>query len=189
MKGRMQKISIKSDNCLEKNRTESDDYQGVQTYIGITENNLMEVQQTKDGLPERILSPGNLNRACKQELSNKGIGGVDGMQTKELLSRLLNNKSGLLQSIASGKYRPNPVRRVEMPKDGGKKLFDTVSHSQLIELLSKRIKDGRAVSLIHKYLLSVDELYQYLQFPGRPRRMLAERNKRTKNEISKLSVP
>jgi hypothetical protein len=75
----------------------------VQTYIGITENNLMEVQQTKDGLPERILSSGNLNRACKQELSNKGSGGVDGMQTKGLLSRLLNNKSGLLQSIASGK--------------------------------------------------------------------------------------
>ena len=113
----MQKISTKSDNCLEKNRTESGGYQGVQTYIGITENNLMEVQQTKNGLLERNLSPGNLNRAYKQVLSNKGSGGVDGMQTKELLSRLLNNKSGLLQSITSGKYWPNPVRRVEIPKD------------------------------------------------------------------------
>ena len=36
---------------------------------------------------------------------------------------------------------------------------------------------------------AADDLYQYLQFFGRPRRMLAERNKRTKNEISKLSVP
>jgi group II intron reverse transcriptase/maturase len=34
------------------------------------------------------------------------------------------------------------------------KFFDTVSHSRLIELLSKGIKDGRVVSLIHKYLMS-----------------------------------
>jgi group II intron reverse transcriptase/maturase len=32
------------------------------------------------------------------------------------------------------------------------KFFDTVSHSRLMELLSKRIKDGRVISLIHKYL-------------------------------------
>ena len=34
------------------------------------------------------------------------------------------------------------------------KFFDTVSHSRFIGLLSNRIKDGRAVSLIHKYLMS-----------------------------------
>ena len=34
------------------------------------------------------------------------------------------------------------------------KFFDTVSHSRLIELLSKKIKDGRVISLIHKYLLA-----------------------------------
>ena len=32
------------------------------------------------------------------------------------------------------------------------KFFDTVSHSKLIEVLSRTIKDGRVVSLIHKYL-------------------------------------
>jgi hypothetical protein len=85
MKGRKQKISTKRDNRLEKNRTAFEGYQGVQTYMGITENNLMEVQQTKDGLLERILSPSNLNKAYKQEVSNKGSGGVDGMQTKEYL--------------------------------------------------------------------------------------------------------
>jgi hypothetical protein len=50
----------------------------------------------------------------------KAIRGVDGMQTDELRSWLLNNKEALIHSIASGKYRPNPVRRVEIPKDGGK---------------------------------------------------------------------
>ena len=34
------------------------------------------------------------------------------------------------------------------------RFFDTVSHSKLIEILSRTIKDGRVVSLIHKYLPS-----------------------------------
>ncbi|MBM6947048.1 group II intron reverse transcriptase/maturase, partial [Bacteroides gallinaceum] len=34
------------------------------------------------------------------------------------------------------------------------RFFDTVNHSKLIEILSRTIKDGRVVSLIHKYLRS-----------------------------------
>jgi RNA-directed DNA polymerase len=33
------------------------------------------------------------------------------------------------------------------------KFFDTVHHSRLIEILSRRVKDGRDISLIHKYLM------------------------------------
>ena len=32
------------------------------------------------------------------------------------------------------------------------KFFDTVNQSKLIEVLSRTIKDGRVISLIHKYL-------------------------------------
>ncbi|EDV02060.1 hypothetical protein BACCOP_00851 [Phocaeicola coprocola DSM 17136] len=32
------------------------------------------------------------------------------------------------------------------------KFFDTVCHSKLIAILSRTIKDGRVISLIHKYL-------------------------------------
>ena len=32
------------------------------------------------------------------------------------------------------------------------KFFDTVNHSKLIEVLSRTIKDGRVILLIHKYL-------------------------------------
>lgn len=45
----MQKISTLSDNCRQKDRTESESYAGVQTFIGITENDLVEVQFTKEG--------------------------------------------------------------------------------------------------------------------------------------------
>ncbi|KKB45056.1 hypothetical protein HMPREF1212_05324 [Parabacteroides sp. HGS0025] len=221
MKGGMQKISTLRDNCLEKNRTASEGYRGVQTYIGITENNLTEVPFTQDALLERILSPSNLNTAYKRVVSNKGSGGIDGMSTDGLLLWLQVHKEELLSSLRAGGYRPTPVLRVEIPKEGGKrrplgistvvdrlvqqsiaqvlspiyerifsddsygfrpgrschdalrksqlhvnsgykyvvdldleKFFDTVSHSRLIELLSRRIKDGRVISLIHKYLLA-----------------------------------
>jgi retron-type reverse transcriptase len=89
--------------------------------MGITENNLTTIEQTDNGLLEMILSPTNLNRAYKQVKSNKGSGGVDGLGVDELLDYLLNHKDELLQSIIRGKYKTNPVRRVEVPKEGGKK--------------------------------------------------------------------
>lgn len=117
----MQKISTLSDNCRQKDRTESESYAGVQTFIGITENHLVEAQFTKDALLERIVSPANMNRAYKQVVANGGCGGVDKMETEDLLPYLKLHKDELINSLLDGSYRPNPVRRVEIPKDGGKK--------------------------------------------------------------------
>ncbi len=48
----MQKISTISDSCHDGNRTESEGYGGVQTFIGITENNLTEaIYWNKSFLP------------------------------------------------------------------------------------------------------------------------------------------
>lgn len=88
--------------------------------MGITENNLTEVQFAKEDLLERILSAANLNKAYKRVISNGGSGGVDKMETEDLLSYLRIHKDSLIISLKDGKYRPNPVRRVEIRKGNGK---------------------------------------------------------------------
>jgi group II intron reverse transcriptase/maturase len=216
MKGREQKIS--KDTCLQNSRAEPESYAGGQTFIWITENNLTNTDRPEYGMLEQILSPSNLNRAYKRVRSNKGSGGVDKMEVESLKDYLVRNKDQLIQSILDGKYRPNPVRRVEISKEKGtrslgiptvvdrvvqlaiaqilspiyekqfsansygfrpkrnahqalnkcrsyitdgyryavdmdlEKFFDTVNQSKLIEVLSRTVKDGRVISLIHKYL-------------------------------------
>ena len=217
MEGRKQKIS--QDSSRQRDRTASDNNGGAQTYIGITDNRLTEVHLAKEKLLEEILSPANLNAAYKQVVGNKGSSGIDKMSTAELLPYLRQHKDYLITSLYNGTYRPNPVRRVEIPKDNGKtrhlgiptvvdrfiqqaisqvltriydsgfssssfgfrpgrgchqalqqaqriinegyhyavdidleKFFDTVNQSKLVEVLSRKIKDGRVISLIHKYL-------------------------------------
>lgn len=217
MKGRKQKIS--EDTWLQRDRAEPERYAGGQTYIWITENNITNADQPSNGMLEQILSPANLNQAYKRVKSNNGSGGVDKMEVESLRDYLVVHKEGLIQSIMDGTYRPNPVRRVEIPKDNGnmrmlgiptvvdrvvqqaitqvlspiyekqfspnsygfrpnrsahqalnqckdhitegykyavdmdlEKFFDTVNQSKLIEILSRTVKDGRLISLIHKYL-------------------------------------
>jgi len=217
MKGRKQQIS--PDTYPQKNRAEPEGYAGVQTYMRITENNLTDVDKPNYGLLEQILSPSNMNKAYKRVKSNNGSGGIDKMKVESLRDYLAQNKDQLIESIMDGTYRPNPVRRVEIPKDNKKmrmlgiptvvdrciqqaitqilspiyekqfspnsygfrpkrsahqalnrckehitmgykyavdmdleKFFDTVNQSKLIEILSRTVKDGRVISLIHKYL-------------------------------------
>ena len=86
----------------------------------ITETDITDTNMQTEGLLEQILSRENLNRAYKQVKKNKGAGGIDGMQVDELLPYLKEHREELLQSIRDGKYRPKPVRRVEIPKENGK---------------------------------------------------------------------
>ena len=95
----MQKISTLSDNCRQKDRTESESYAGVQTFIGITENHLVDAQFTQDALLERIVSPANMNRAYTQVVANGGCGGVDKMETEDLLPYLKLHKDELINSL------------------------------------------------------------------------------------------
>ena len=207
------------EGSMQKDSAEHEGYAGVQHSVRITENNNTSADETEKGMLEKIVNRDNLNQAFKKVKANKGSHGTDGMKVEELLDYLKAHGEALKQSILDGKYRPNPVRRVEIPKENGKKrnlgiptvvdrviqqaiaqvltpiyekqfsansfgfrpgrsahdairksqghidegyhyavdmdlekYFDTVNQSKLIEVLSKTIKDGRVISLIHQYL-------------------------------------
>lgn len=193
---------------------------GVYAHEWITGNPDTNTDFWTDNLLDTILRSDNLNAAYKKVKANKGSGGIDGMQVDELLPYLKDHRDELVRQLREGKYKPNPVRRVEIPKEEKGKFrklgiptvvdrmvqqaiaqeltpiyeeqfsdnsygfrpgrsahdalakcreyveagyvyaismdlqayFDTVNHSKLIEVLSRTIKDGRVISLIHKYL-------------------------------------
>jgi len=109
----------------------------------ITENNLIDANEPKERLLERILSRDNMNLAYKRVKANKGAGGVDKMQVEDLLPYLVENGEAIKQAIMEGKYKPNPVRRVEIPKDDGKKrplgiptVVDRVIQQAIAQILS-----------------------------------------------------
>jgi len=106
---------LSNKGCLQRDNAERDEYAGARS----TDNR--EAKET-DGaeLLERILSRENLNSAYKRVKANKGAPGIDGMTIEEAQSWLREHKEEFLESIRSGKYKPQPVRRKEIPKpDGG----------------------------------------------------------------------
>ena len=75
MKDEIQKTLNINDSHPEV-KTESREKDVVYTYIGIIDDNLVEVRLGKDDLLERILCPDNLQEAYKQVVGNKGAGGA-----------------------------------------------------------------------------------------------------------------
>lgn len=77
------------------------------------------VERDGANLLEEVLDRENLNKAYKRVKANRGASGVDGMNVDEALSWLKEHREELLRTIRDGKYKPLPVRRVEIPKDNG----------------------------------------------------------------------
>ena len=217
---RFENRQLHMEDYLQMVSAEQKEYAEVFDYSKITEKSGVITDYWTDNLLDLILRKENLNKAYKQIKANKGSGGIDGMQVDELLPYLRENQETLIQKIRDGRYKPTPVRRVEIPKetkgefrklgvptvvdrviqqavtqeltpiyeeqfsensfgfrpkrgahdalrqcqknvnDGYvyvvdmdlEKFFDMVCQSKLIEVLSRTIKDGRVISLIHKYL-------------------------------------
>lgn len=77
-----------------------------------------------DGLWEQVLSRDNLVRALRRVERNKGAAGVDGLTTEQLRGWLDEHWVEVRQALDAGRYKPQPVRRVEIPKpDGGVRLL------------------------------------------------------------------
>ena len=72
-------------------------------------------------LMERILSKENLKIAEKAVIANKGSAGIDGMKVEELSKFIEENGQEIIEKIRNRKYRPSPVKRVQIPKPDGSK--------------------------------------------------------------------
>lgn len=72
-------------------------------------------------LIEMILSEENLKEAIRRVKSNKGVPGVDKMTVYEIDRYFEENIEDIKQSILDKKYKPQPVKRVYIPKPNGKK--------------------------------------------------------------------
>lgn len=72
-------------------------------------------------LMEEILSEENLDAARKAVKRNRGACGVDGMKVEELDEFIQESGKEICDKIRNRKYRPLPVRRVQIPKPDGSK--------------------------------------------------------------------
>ncbi len=70
-------------------------------------------------LLNQILNPNNLNQAYLQVKRNKGAAGVDGMTINDLGYHLKENGGLIEEQIRTRTYKPQPVKRVEIPKPEG----------------------------------------------------------------------
>lgn len=72
-----------------------------------------------DDLWRTVFSRENVLRALEQVERNKGAAGPDGMKTQELRPWLRQNWPTVRQSLDRGTFKPQPVRRVSIPKPAG----------------------------------------------------------------------
>ena len=103
--------------CPQRDSTECKGYAGARSAI---QPESEEREGRAPELLEKILDRDNLNRAYKRVKANKGAPGVDGMTVEAALPWLREHGKELTERIRQGKYKPDPVRRKEIPKpDGG----------------------------------------------------------------------
>lgn len=94
-------------------------------------------------LLEEILKDDNIQNAVKRVYSNKGAGGIDGVSVEKLNDYMKQNWKRIKEEISKREYKPQPVRRVEIPKPNGgvRKLgiptvVDRVIEQAIVQVLS-----------------------------------------------------
>jgi RNA-directed DNA polymerase len=68
---------------------------------------------------EEVVERANLKAALHRVKGNKGSPGIDGMTVEQLPGYLVEHWPALRDQLLQGTYRPQPVKRVEIPKPGG----------------------------------------------------------------------
>jgi len=123
MNGKRQKTSIRQQQLLLAFAMEGGDEvpQGLdEGTVPVTADSRTESPTSNDRLMEAICDPLNLEIAMARVIANGGAPGVDGMTVKGLEKYFERHRDRLIGELLSGTYRPQPVKRVEIPKpDGG----------------------------------------------------------------------
>jgi RNA-directed DNA polymerase len=188
-------------------------------------------------LMDKVAAVRTLQAAWKRVRAKAGAHGVDGVSVKRFAAHAQQYLAQLAQSLGEGSYRPEPVRRVEIPKsDGGKRAlgiptvkdrvvqaalklviepiferefdeaswgfrpqrgckdalrqvdrllregrvwvvdadlrayFDSIDHDRLMQLLQRRISDGRVLALVRQFLSQevLHELRRWTPASGTP---------------------
>lgn len=71
-------------------------------------------------LIEEILSVENMNEAIKKVKANKGASGIDKMSVEQIDAYFILHRDEIIESIMNKTYKPQPVRRVYIPKSNGR---------------------------------------------------------------------
>jgi len=91
---------------------------------------------------EEIFGKENMTKAFKKVLANKGACGVDAMGVEELQAHMNKHWSTIKTRLLEGKYIPNAVREVEIPKpNGGKRKLGipTVTDRLIQQSIAQRL--------------------------------------------------
>ena len=101
------------------------------------------------GLLEAALTRENLQAAWRRVKANKGAAGVDGLDIEHTAQVLRARWPQIRQSVLAGTYRPNPVRKVLIPKPDGSQrelgiptVLDRLIQQALLQVLQPLIDPG-----------------------------------------------
>ena len=104
---------------------------------------LRQDEVKREGLLEKVLARDNLLKAWKRVRANKGAPGIDGVTVGAFVEQARQHWPRIKEQIERGRYEPQPVKRVEIPKAGGGKralgiptVMDRVIQQAIAQVLS-----------------------------------------------------
>jgi RNA-directed DNA polymerase len=118
MSDKRQKNQLRLAFCEEsKSEARQAPGEGSETF---TAKRMNESPANREQLMEEVCERENCLQAYKRVKSNKGSPGIDGMTVEQLPGYLKEHWPAIREQLLRGTYKPQPVRRVEIPKpDGG----------------------------------------------------------------------
>lgn len=151
-----QKQNTSADGCLQEDRLEAEDSAGV-----LSNGDTKRHSQIRASLIKQVVDPQNLWKACQKVKVNHGAPGIDGVPVDELESQVRKYYRPLVQKLKAGTYKPQPVKRVYIPKPDGTQRKLGIS----------RVLDRMVQQAIYQVLMPVlDPLFSNQSYGFRPHR-------------------